>query len=265
MIQFRPTILMAALLLAATTPAIAQMAAPGDARVVMGHLHVTAADAGEARAFWLAFGGEATAIGPIQLIGFPGVNIAITEAEPTGGTLGSVVDHVGFNVPDVAAADARWTAAGLTVEPGGFPAQRWLTAPGGVRIEILENAEVGAPVVMHHVHWNTTEIPAMQAWYARAFGAVPGMRGRFVAADIPGANLTFSEPEGDAPLAGTAGRGLDHVGFEAPDLRALIAHLESEGITLDEGYREIPGAGVAIAYLTDPWGTRIEITDTLEP
>ena len=264
MTRTRLTLLAAAVLLAATAPARAQMAEFGDARVVMGHLHTTAPDAGEARAFWLAFGGEATTLGPIQLITFPGVNIAVTEAEPTGDTLGSVINHVGFNVPDVAAAEARWTAAGLTVEPGGFPAQRWLTAPGGTRIEILE-AAVDAPVVMHHVHWNTTEIPEMQAWYARAFGAVPGMRGRFVAADIPGANLTFTEPEGDAPLAGTAGRALDHIGFEAPDLRALIAHLESEGITLDQGYTEIPGGAAAIAYLTDPWGTRIEITDTLEP
>jgi catechol 2,3-dioxygenase-like lactoylglutathione lyase family enzyme len=263
MTRFRSTLLAAALLLAVTAPAGAQMAAFGDARVVMGHLHTTAPDAAEARAFWLAFGGEATSLGPIQLITFPGVNIAVTEATPTGDTLGSVINHVGFNVPDVAAAEARWTAAGLTVEPGGFPAQRWLTAPGGTRIEVLE-AAVDAPVVMHHVHWNTAEIPAMQAWYARAFGAVPGMRGRFVAADIPGANLTFTEPEGDAPLAGTAGRALDHVGFEAPDLRALIAHLESEGITLDQAYTEIPGAA-AIAYLTDPWGTRVEITQTLAP
>ena len=260
----RFTILAALLVTVVVAPARAQMAEFGDARVVMGHLHVTAPDAEEARAFWLAFGGEVTAIGPIQLISFPGVNIAVTEAEPTGDTLGSVINHVGFNVPDAAAAEARWTAAGLEVEAGGFPAQRWLTAPGGTRIEILENAEVDAPVVMHHVHWNTAEIPEMQAWYARAFGAVPGMRGRFVAADIPGANLTFTEPEGDAALAGTAGRALDHVGFEAPDLRALIAHLESEGIALDEGYREVGGA-VAIAYLTDPWGTRIELTDTLEP
>jgi catechol 2,3-dioxygenase-like lactoylglutathione lyase family enzyme len=259
-----PTILAATVLLIAAAPAHAQMAAFGDARVVMGHLHVTASDAEEARAFWLALGGEATAIGPIQLITCPGVNIAVRVAEPTGDTIGSVINHVGFNVPDVAAAEVRWTAAGLTVEPGGFPAQRWITAPGGTRIEILE-AAVDAPVVMHHVHWNTGEIPEMQAWYARAFGAVPGMRGRFVAADIPGANLTFTEPEGDAPLAGTAGRGLDHVGFEAPDLRALLAHLEAEGIALDEGYREVPDAGIAIAYLTDPWGTRIELTDTLEP
>lgn len=262
--MYRATIFAAALLLATTVPAQAQMVEPdGESLVVMGHLHTTAPDAAEERAFWLAFGGEAAAIGPIQLVQFPGVNVAVTEAEPAGGTLGSVIDHVGFNVPDAVAAEAAWAEAGLTVEPGGFPAQRWLTSPGGTRIEILE-AEVDAPVVMHHVHWNTTEIPEMQAWYARAFGAVPGMRGRFVAADIPGANLTFTEPDGDTPLAATAGRALDHVGFEAADLRELLAHLASEGIVLDQDYQEIPDAGVAIAYLTDPWGTRIELTDTLD-
>jgi hypothetical protein len=34
---------------------------------------------------------------------------------------------------------------------------------------------------------------------------------------------------------------------------------------MDSGYREIPAANLAIAFLTDPWGTYIELTQGIEP
>jgi len=262
--MLRATTIALLTLLLAPGGAHAQLAEPaGGLGVVMGHLHVVAPDVAAARQFWTALGGAAGEQGPIQYVGFPGVLVLFREGQPAGGTLGSVINHVGFQVPDIEAAEARWTAAGLEVEAGGFPGQRWLTAPGGVRIEILQDPELAVPIRMHHVHWNTNEIPEMQAWYARAFGAEPGMRGRFVAADLPGVNLTFTEPEDG--LAATEGRALDHVGFETADLRQLLAHLEAEGIALDSDYREIADAGIAIAFLTDPWGTRIELTQNLRP
>jgi hypothetical protein len=43
------------------------------------------------------------------------------------------------------------------------------------------------------------------------------------------------------------------------DLPAFIKKIEAEGIKLDEPYRKIMGAGAAITYITDPWGTRVEL------
>lgn len=256
--------LLVTVLLLVPAHADAQLAEPvSELGVVMGHLHVAAPDADAARQFWLALGGETATNPPLDFVSFPGVLVMIRETAVSGGTVGSVINHVGFQVRDIVAASERWTAAGLDVEEGGFPGQRWLMAPGGVRVEILENADIATPIRMHHLHWNTTEIPEMQGWYERAFGAVPGMRGDFVAADLPGVNLTFGEA--DAVLAPTEGRAFDHVGFETADLQGLIAHLESEGIALDSGYREIGDSGVAIAFLTDPWGTYIELTQNLAP
>ena len=241
----------------------AQLARPGQSGVVMGHLHFNTPDAAAAREFWLALGGEAVANPPLQFVQFPGVLVMLRDREPEGGTVGSVINHIGFNVKDLQTSITQWEAAGIDVEPGGFDGQAWVTAPGEVRVEILEDAEIDVPIRMHHVHWNVTAIPEMQAWYERAFGAVPGMRGRFVAGDLPGVNLTFGEA--DDALAPTQGRALDHVGFESTDLQALIAHLESEGIALDSGYRQIGETEVAIAFLTDPWGTYIELTENLAP
>jgi predicted enzyme related to lactoylglutathione lyase len=52
---------------------------------------------------------------------------------------------------------------------------------------------------------------------------------------------------------------LDHIGFDVKDLQAFINKIEVEGLKLDEPYRKNPTPGVAITYITDPWGTRIEL------
>jgi catechol 2,3-dioxygenase-like lactoylglutathione lyase family enzyme len=66
------------------------------------------------------------------------------------------------------------------------------------------------------------------------------------------------------PIAGTAGRTLDHIGFEVENLEAFTQGLEAQGITLDVPYRHIPAVGLAIAFVTDPWGTYIELTEGLD-
>ena len=43
------------------------------------------------------------------------------------------------------------------------------------------------------------------------------------------------------------------------DREKYIKKIEAEGIKLDEPYRKIMGASAAITYITDPWGTRVEL------
>ena len=48
------------------------------------------------------------------------------------------------------------------------------------------------------------------------------------------------------------------------NLEAFCKKLQAEGITLDMPYREMPQlGGLKIAFLTDPEGTRIELTEGL--
>ena len=88
--------------------------------------------------------------------------------------------------------------------------------PDDARVEILEDTAISEPIRMHHLHWNVVAVPEKQAWYAKHFGAVPGKRGQFDAADLPGVNLTFAKVEMVNP--GTKGRALDHIGFEVRGL-----------------------------------------------
>jgi catechol 2,3-dioxygenase-like lactoylglutathione lyase family enzyme len=136
-----------------------------------------------------------------------------------------------------------------------------VTGPEGLRVELIKDAELASPVAHHHVHFNTPDVAAMQKWYADTFGAVPGKRGKFDAADLPGVNLSFTKT--DSRMVGTKGRVLDHIGFEVRDLEAFTRKLESAGTKFDVPYRKVPALGISIAFFTDPWGTYIELTDGL--
>jgi hypothetical protein len=83
------------------------------------------------------------------------------------------------------------------------------------------------------------------------------------AGDLPGVNLSFSGTR--TPVAPTKGRSLDHIGFEVSNLEAFVASLEAKGIKMDAPVRQVPNTNLKVAFLTDPWGTYIELTEGLEP
>jgi catechol 2,3-dioxygenase-like lactoylglutathione lyase family enzyme len=252
-------------LLVWTNPARAQLVTPGEGGVTMGHIHLVARDVEASRRFFTSLGGTPLTNGTIQLIQFPGVFIMLRQAEPTGGTVGTVINHFGFHVKDINASVTTWQAAGLKVEPGndGRADQRWLMTPDGARVEILEDKAIPQTIKMHHIHWNVVAVPEMQAWYAKHFGAVPGKRGQFDAGDLPGVNLTFGKVDTVNP--GTRGRALDHIGFEVRNLAQFIARLEAAGVKMEGPMRKAGNGTTSIAFLTDPWGTYIELTEGLAP
>ena len=60
----------------------------------------------------------------------------------------------------------------------------------------------------------------------------------------------------------TRGRRLDHIGFEIEGLDAFCKALEAQGVEFDRPYSTLP-SGFGLAFLTDPWGTYIELTEGL--
>jgi catechol 2,3-dioxygenase-like lactoylglutathione lyase family enzyme len=248
----------------------AQAFQPNAAGVTMGHWHLNTTDVEANKKIFVALGGVAMTAGDFEVVRFPGVVVYLhqrTPAPPTGGTVGSVVNHVGFIVQDVQLSVAAWKATGVAVLPGGNDRtdQAWVVTPDELRIEILENKDQRFPIQHHHVHFNVPEasISEIQSWYANVFGATPGTRGRFQAADAPGVNLTFSET--DTPTVATRGRALDHIGFDVTDLEAFTKKLEAAGIELDRPYTKNEETGSALAFIHDPWGTNIELNERVDP
>jgi catechol 2,3-dioxygenase-like lactoylglutathione lyase family enzyme len=235
----------------------------------------------EAKKFWVdTLGGTPVTAGPLQMVKFPNVIIVFTQRAPTGGSKGTTVNHVGFYVPSARRMVDKVKSAGFSVVTRDeLPASQavkddvayieatkqnvaYVMLPEGTKVEFVENPSVTAPVSNHHVHFATDKIEEMQAWYAKTFGAKPGMRGNFKAADLPGVNLTFGATT--EPVVGTRGRALDHIGFEVKGLEAFCKQLEAQGIKFDRPYGFIPQIGFAIAFLTDPFGTYIELTEGMD-
>jgi predicted enzyme related to lactoylglutathione lyase len=131
-------------------------------------------------------------------------------------------------------------------------------------VELVEVKAQSVPVANHHLHFFGPQ-KEMQAWYMQTFGAAAGTSANpaaFISATLPGLVMNFS-PAQAAP-AGTQGRALDHIGFEVKNLEAFTKKLESQGIKLTVAYQQVQALGLAIAFINDPWGTRIELTEGLD-
>jgi len=81
-------------------------------------------------------------------------------------------------------------------------------------------------------------------------------------ADIPGMNLTFAPTRSRLDVTSKGGL-IDHVGFEVGNLAAFCQKLEAKGVKFDQPYKKIPSLGIATAFLTDPKGVSIELTEGL--
>src|SRR5579871_101202 len=175
-----------ALSLVAAAPSFAELAEPNSIGIAAGHMHINAKDVEAQKAFWTLVGGKIVQREKITMVEFPGIYILLRKQDPTGGSVGSSINHFGFYVRDFAPAVAKWKAAGLKWEPVDNPqvGQGFLTGPDEVRVEIYENKNISAPMMMHHIHLFVTDPSEAQAWYVKHFGAVAGKRGRFDTATV---------------------------------------------------------------------------------
>jgi len=242
--------------------AAAQPAPFNELGLTMGHWHVISKDPEANKKIFLAMGGKLFLPGGAPLMMFPGIyiNLTLGNEKGDGGSQGSVVNHVGFIVDNVQNRVAQWKAAGVAVLPGNNNRldQAFVETPDGVRIEILEDKTQTMPIRHEHVHLflPEAEIPKAVAWYAKTFGGKTGTRNNQPVVDVPGGQIRFAKA--DTAQAPTRHRVLDHIGFDVKDHPAFLKTLEANGVKLDEPARKSP-TGSTITYITDPWGTRIEI------
>jgi hypothetical protein len=59
---------------------------------------------------------------------------------------------------------------------------------------------------------------------------------------------------------------IDHIGFEVKDLDGFYKTLQAQGIEFEGPVRQSANASqLKVAFLTDLWGTRIELTEGSTP
>lgn len=252
------------LLAASSAYLFAQLAPPNDSGITMGHVHLYVADPDAQKKLWVdLLGAQVTHSGTLELLKFPGILVVVAKARnpTTGGSDGSTVNHFGFLVKNYADTKAKLTAANVSFAMDR-PENKQMIAqfPDGINVEFTEDANLKVPIAFHHIHEAATDPESVRAWYVKTFGAKPGKRGAFLAAMVPGGEVDFRKA--DTAAAPTKGRSLDHIGFEVTNLEAYCKKLEAEGVTFDTTYRVVPQLdGLKLAYILDPIGTRIELTE----
>jgi len=279
--------LVAASLVGVAPTASAQLLAAKDGPVAYGHHHLNVTNIDAQKKFFVdSLGGTAIKVGTnnIEIVRFPNVLIFFRVQPPTGGSKGTTANHIGFSVPNLRPVVDKIKANGFrmvtsTEAPAGRAIKDDIAAspqPGGasiafamgpddVKVELVEARNQTAPVQLHHIHFFGQRNTEMQAWYVKTFGAKPRAANPgavFVTADLPGVALNFT-PTAD-PVVGTQGRAVDHIGFEVKNLEAFTKKLEADGIKLSRPYTKVPALDIAIAFVTDPWGTYIELTEGLD-
>jgi len=282
---FSVVVLMLLVLVPAST-ASAQLLAAKDGPIVYGHHHLNVTNLDEAKKFWVdAVGGVLIKVGPEnrEIIKFPNALMLLRAQKPTAGSKGSTVDHIGFSVKNLRQVVDRIKAGGFRmitsaeappnvkvqddigiVEGGPVSGIAYAMAPDETKVELVEMKAQAAPIASHHLHFFGMN-KEMQAWYMQTFGAstlASANPAAFISASLPGLTMNFSPSQ--TPVAGTQGRAIDHVGFEVKNLEAFTKKLEAQGIKLASPYRQVPALGISIAFITDPWGTYIELTEGLD-
>ena len=251
--------------------------------VVYGHHHFNTTDmAAQKRFFVETLGGKLATIGTnnLEVIEFPNVFLFFRPMQaPTGGTIGTTVNHVGFSVPDLKPVVAKLKAnnykmitsdsVAATVKvtddiAAASPTTNiaYALGPEDTKVEFVEVKTQTAPIQLHHLHFFGQQNTEMRDWYAKVFGAKPRETPNFAAADLPGVALNFTKSPD--PTVGTQGRALDHIGFEVKNLEELTKKLEGMGIKLERPYTKVAALNIAIAFIKDPWGTYIELTEGLD-
>ena len=248
-------------LLISAAPLGAQLPAPNAAGVSAGHLHMMVRDPEAHRKIWVdVLGAEAVKTGSLELLKLPGIFLILGKAAAAEGSEGSTADHFAFRAKDLAATSAKLKAAGIPLTRDDA-VEIVAIFPDKVKVEFYAAPTLTVPLEHFHVHFYVTDPDALRAWYVKHFGAATPTPTNANAAGVPG--MAFSFRKTAEPQAATKGRSLDHIGFEVKDLEAFCRKLAADGVTFETPFRNVPGIGLKIAFLVDPAGTRIELTEGL--
>ena len=149
-------------LAASAASVFAQLPAPNDSGVAMGHIHLMVADPEAHKKLWVSLlGAEVTHAGTLEMLKLPGIFIVVGKARtpPAEGTEGSTVNHIGFLVKSYADIKARVAAAGLELAMDN-PANKQITAvfPDKVKVEFTEDAAAKAGAMHDYFRGNPDKL-----------------------------------------------------------------------------------------------------------
>jgi catechol 2,3-dioxygenase-like lactoylglutathione lyase family enzyme len=113
--------------------------------------------------------------------------------------------------------------------------------------------------LLDHIHLAAPDQAKAVEWYQKHFGGqtTPEGTDRLMLGQT---RLIIQKNDAPKPSAGSV---LDHIGFSVADLEATMRQFAADGVKVTTPVRDVPGL-FKIAFVEDPWGTRIEVVQDSE-
>jgi catechol 2,3-dioxygenase-like lactoylglutathione lyase family enzyme len=264
-LKFRASLLIG-VLIAVPTLALPVATSAQTFRPIFDHIHLAAPDP-EAAAAWYRdhFGGQKMAEAPDRVL-YGDTRIIFQKREKNLPSEGSVVDHIGFSVPNIDGAMKAFQTEGVKITqavrdvPGLFKLA-FIEDPWGTRIEVVQDPQ---KLGLHHVHLRGPDPAAVLAWYSTQFGGrTAKLKDRIDGIDMSGVWLLVQK--GDATPS--PGHAIDHIGFRPVNLEASVAAMKSRNVKFTTEPRPLTlanGTTIQLAFAEGPDGVRIEMVQRPE-
>jgi predicted enzyme related to lactoylglutathione lyase len=232
------------------------------------HLNEPAADAS---AWWEKNipGGRRITEAPNRIM-YGAVRLMFLTPRSSGGSDGSVIEHLGFSVADLDATMSALAAANAKViEPvkdtPGLYKTAMIESPWGTRIQLVQDRDL---LGLHHVQLRTPDTDGMYAWLLDKFGGertkIKNQIDSVKYSGIPGFTTVYIVAAKGASVP-SQGRVIDHIGWRS--IGTIIetkAMLEGKKVQLTSqpSPLNLPnGPSINFFYVAGPDGTRIELVE----
>jgi catechol 2,3-dioxygenase-like lactoylglutathione lyase family enzyme len=234
------------------------------------HIHLNE-PAAEASQWWEKNipGGRRHTEAPNRIM-YGAVRLMFLTPRSSGGSDGSVIEHIGFSVADLDATMKALAAIGTKViEPVKDTPGLYKTAliedPWGTRVQLVQDREL---VGLHHVQLRSPDPGAASQWLLDTFGGerakIHGQIDAVKYAGVPGFTAVYIVAA-KGTSAPSQGRAIDHIGWRSLDtIAGTKAMLEGKKVQLTSqpSPLNLPnGPSINFFYVAGPDGTRIELVE----
>jgi catechol 2,3-dioxygenase-like lactoylglutathione lyase family enzyme len=234
------------------------------------HIHLNE-PAAEASLWWEKNipGGRRITEAPNRIM-YGAVRLMFLSPRQTGGSDGSVIEHLGFSVADLDATMRALAAIGTKViEPvkdtPGLYKTALIESPWGTRVQLVQDPEL---LGLHHVQLRSPDPDGAYAWLLATFGGdrakIHGQIDAVKYAGLPGFTTVYIVAARGASVP-SIGRAIDHIGWRSlGPIAETKAMLEGKKVQLTSQPSPLAlpnGPSINFFYIAGPDGTRIELVE----
>jgi len=198
------------------------------------------------------------------------VRLMFLQPKSSGGSDGSVIEHLGFSVADLdqtmkALAAINTKVVEAAKDTPGLYRSALIEDPWGTRIQLVQDREL---LGLHHVQLRAADPDATYGWLLDKFGGErTKMKGQIDSvryAGVPGFTTVYIVAAKGQSVP-SQGRAIDHIGWRSvATINETKAMLEGKSVQLTSqpSPLNLPnGPSINFFYVAGPAGARIEIVE----